>query len=203
MLERILTMKAEKTALILIEFQNDFCKEGGKLFGTVKKEIARNNTLKNAVRLLDGTRKKGGKIIHCPFILDRTWASSKDGLLKALADGDVFAPNSWGGKIIDELKPLNDEIVLQGKCCISAFEHTNLATILFELGVENVVVAGFLTNICVQATAWGAYDLGFHTRIIPDSCGAASQGIQEFVEREICPILGSVPTVDDFLAELE
>ena len=38
-------MKADKTALILIEFQNDFCKEGGKLFSLVAGEIERNKTI--------------------------------------------------------------------------------------------------------------------------------------------------------------
>ena len=41
-------MKADKTALILIEFQNDFCKEGGKLFSLVAGEIERNKTIENA-----------------------------------------------------------------------------------------------------------------------------------------------------------
>ena len=64
-------MKANETAIIFIEFQNDFCKEGGKLNGLVRDEIARNQTLENAVRLLNGAREKGVNIIHCPFVLDR------------------------------------------------------------------------------------------------------------------------------------
>ena len=67
-------MKSDKTALILIEFQNDFCKEGGKLNALVRDEIARNNTIANAVNLLSGAREKKIHIVHCPFVLDRTWS---------------------------------------------------------------------------------------------------------------------------------
>ncbi|MBQ7109664.1 MAG: cysteine hydrolase [Thermoguttaceae bacterium] len=198
-------MKANETAIIFIEFQNDFCKEGGKLNGLVRDEIARNQTIENAVRLLNGAREKGVKIIHCPFVLDRNWTLDKnfEGILKGVVDGDVFAPDSWGGAIIDELAPQAGETVLVGKRALNGFVHTNLAEILAEAGVKNVGVVGFLTNVCAQATAWGAYDLGYRTRLIPSACGAATQAIQEYVENEVCPLFGGAPTVDEFLAEIE
>lgn len=198
-------MKADKTALILIEFQNDFCKEGGKLNSLVHDEIARNNTIANAVKLLNGAREKKIHILHCPFVLDRDWAVEHkiEGLVSGLVDGNVFAPGTWGVEIIDELKPIEGETILEGKRSINGFEHTNLAEILERWGVENVGVCGFLTNVCAQATAWGVYDRGYRTRLIPEACGAATQEIQVFVEKQICPIFGGVPTVDDFLAEVE
>lgn len=198
-------MKADKTALILIEFQNEFCKEGGKLYSLVRDEIARNNTIANAVKLLNGAREKNVHIVHCPFVLDRSWTLDHhfEGLLGGLCEGDVFAPGTWGDEIIDELRPQDGETILTGKRSINGFVHTNLADILAGWGVENVGVAGFLTNVCAQATAWGAYDLGYRTRMIPSACGAANRGIQEFVEKEICPIFGGVPSVDEFLAEIE
>ncbi len=197
-------MEAAKTALIFIEFQNDFCKEGGKLYSLVKDEIARNQTIVNAQRLLKGAREKGAHIIHCPFILDRGWTISKnfEGLIKGVCDGDVFAPETWGSEIISELKPLEGEVILKGKRSLNGFVHTNLADILSGWQVQNIGIAGFLTNVCALATAWGAYDLGYRTRLIAEACGAASQNIQEFVENEFCPIFGGNCSVDDFLADL-
>ena len=198
-------MKSDQTALILIEFQNDFCKEGGKLNALVRDEIARNNTIANAVKLLDGAREKKIRIVHCPFVLDRAWSMERsyEGLVKGLTDGDVFAPGTWGVEIIDELRPREGETILEGKRAINGFVHTNLADILADWRVENVAIAGFLTNVCAQATAWGAYDLGYRTRLIPSACGAASREIQEYVEKEICPIFGGAPSVDEFLAAVE
>ncbi|MBQ4203579.1 MAG: cysteine hydrolase [Thermoguttaceae bacterium] len=197
--------KAENTALLLIEFQNDFCTEGGKLHALVRDEIARNRTLENAAKLLDGARAKGVRVIHIPFVLDREWSLSNglEGLLRGVCDGDVFSPGSWGGAIVDALSPIDGETVLVGKRALNGFEHTNLAEILAEFQIENVGVAGFLTNVCAQATAWGAYDRGYRTRLIPSACGAASESIQRFVETEICPIFGGAPTVDEFLGDVE
>lgn len=198
-------MEAKKTALILIEFQNDFCSEGGKLYSLVKEEIARNKTVENAVKLLRGAREKGVNIIHCPFVLDRQWTleHSFEGILKGVVDGSVFEPDSWGGAIIDALKPIDGEIVLTGKRALNGFEHTNLEQILSDLKIENVGVAGFLTNVCAQATAWGAYDRGYRTRLIPSACGAASKSIQDYVEQEVCPLFGGAPSVEEFLKEIE
>ena len=63
--------------------------------------------------------------------------------------------------------------------------------------------AGFLTNVCVEATARSAYDLGFQVVIAKDATGATSQANQQYVENEIAPVIGQALTVDEFLAALE
>lgn len=198
-------MKAKETALMLIEFQNDFCKEGGKLYDAVKDEIKRHNVLENAVKLLTGAREKGVRIVHIPFLLNAEWSKETaiEGVIGSLRDGEIFVPGTWGAEIVDELKPREDETILQGKRALNGFVHTNLADVLASLKVKNIGVAGFLTNVCAQATAMGAYDRGYRTRLITDACGATSEKIQRFVEDEICPLFGGKPSVDDFLSEIE
>jgi nicotinamidase-related amidase len=100
-------MKAKETAVILIEFQNDFCKEGGKLFDGVKDEIARQSTIPNAVRLAEGAREKGALVIHTPFVFNEEYFGEHkmEGIVKAVADGDAFREGTWGAEIIDEMKP--------------------------------------------------------------------------------------------------
>lgn len=194
-------MNPRQTAMIFIEFQNDFCKEGGKLFSLVQEELKRNQTILHAVRLLEGARAKGFKVIHCPFTLDQKWNSENEvvGLLRGVSDGSVFEPNSWGHTIIDEMKPQEGEIVLEGKRTLSGFSHTNLEHLLKNAGIKNVFIAGFLTNICVTATALSAYDLGYHVRIVPEACAAASREIQEYVELHLCPIFGGAVKVEQVL----
>lgn len=62
-------MNAQETAVILIEFQNDFCKEGGKLHGLVKDEIVRQDTIGNGAKLANAAREKGCLIIPLPLHL--------------------------------------------------------------------------------------------------------------------------------------
>jgi ureidoacrylate peracid hydrolase len=120
-------MKAKETAVVLIEFQNEFCKEGGKLHDGVKGEIDRQNTIPNAVKLSEGARKKGALVIHSPFVFNEKYFKDHQmlGIVKAVADGDAFREGTWGAEIIDELKPQEGDKVVGGKCTLCGFNKTN------------------------------------------------------------------------------
>ena len=200
-------MNANETAVIFIEFQNDFCSEGGKLYDLVRGEMTRLGTIANAKKLLTGARQAGCKIIHAPFSLDQKWVAEAHlvGLLAGIAESEIFVPGSWGHEIIAEMAPEEGEIVLEGKRSLSAFSHTNLADILRFAGIKNVVICGFLTNVCAQVTATSAYDLGFQTRLIAEACASGSEEIQRYVTSQVCPIFSGAEsglTVEEFLRGL-
>lgn len=198
-------MKAAQTAVILIEFQNEFCKEAGKLYGAAKGELARNGTIAHAVRLLKGAREKGCLVVHCPFVFDEAWAQARCvcGIIAGAKEGGAFRPGDWGTRFIDELQPAAGEVVLTGKHALSAFTNTQLARVLEEGGIRHVACAGFLTNVCVESTARSAYDRGYGVTIVRDACCATSQANQQYVEREIAPVLGGAMSVEELLASLE
>jgi len=197
-------MKADKTAVILIEFQNEFCKEGGKLFGEVRDEIARQDTLNNGVRLLQAARKKGCLVIHCPFVFDEDWVQQHAvcGIIGEAAKVGAFRQGQWGTQIIDEMAPLESEAILSGKHALSGFKNTQLGELLEAKAIRNVVIAGFLSNVCVEATARSAYDLGYQVAVIRDATAATSHATQQYVEREIYPLLGGAISVDQFVEGL-
>jgi ureidoacrylate peracid hydrolase len=198
-------MKAKETAVILIEFQNDFCKEGGKLFDGVKDEIARQSTIPNAVRLAEGAREKGALVIHTPFVFNEEYFGEHkmEGIVKAVADGDAFREGTWGAEIIDEMKPKEGDKLVGGKSTLCGFNNTNLEKILKESNIKNVVIGGFLTNFCVESTARTAYDKGYGVTVIKDATAANSSDEQNYVEEKIFPLLGQALSVDQFLSQLE
>ena len=198
-------MKARETAVVLIEFQNDFCKEDGKLYPMLEEELARQNTLANAAKLLEAARGKGALVVHCPFVYDPQWvdACGVCGIIAGAAENGAFLEGRRGAEIIDELKPRDNEPVLEGKRALSAFSHTRLDEILKSESIRNVVLAGFLSNVCVESTARSAYDLGYRVFVIRDATAATSQANQEYVEREIYPLLGGSMTAEEFLGTLE
>jgi len=198
-------MKAKETAVILIEFQNDFCKEGGKLNGGVKAEIARQGTIGNAVKLAEGARQKGALVVHAPFIFDQDYFNLHDmkGIVKAVADGNAFRPGTWGSTFIDELQPQSGDKTVQGKHALCGFNNTNLAEILKAAKIKNVAVAGFLTNFCVESTARTAYDKGYAVTIVKDATAATSPEEQKYAEEKIFPALGQTLSTADFLKQLE
>ena len=198
-------MKAKETAVILIEFQNEFCKEGGKLFDGVKDEIARQSTIPNAVRLAEGAREKGALVIHTPFVFNEEYFGEHkmEGIVKAVADGDAFREGTWGAEFIDEMKPKEGDQVVGGKSTLCGFNNTNLEKILEEANIKNVVIGGFLTNFCVESTARTAYDKGYGVTVIKDATAANSSDDQNYVEEKIFPLLGQTLSVDQLLSQLE
>jgi ureidoacrylate peracid hydrolase len=198
-------MKAKETAVVLIEFQNDFCKEGGKLHDGVKGELARQNTIPNAMKLAEEARKKGATVIHSPFVFNEKYFEDHQmqGIVKAVADGDAFREGSWGAEIIDELKPQEGDQVVGGKCTLCGFNKTNLDELLKQGDIKNVVIGGFLTNFCVESTARTAYDRGYGVTIIQDATAANSEEEQNHSEQKIFPLLGQTLSVDQFISQLE
>lgn len=198
-------MKAKETAVVLIEFQNDFCKEGGKLYEGVKSELGRQNTIPNAVKLAEGARKKGAMVVHSPFIFNEGYFKDHQmqGIVKAVADGGALREGSWGAEIIDELRPKEGDKVLSGKCTLCGFNNTNLEKLLKEKNIRNVVIGGFLTNFCVESTARTAYDKGYGVTIMKNATAANSKEEQNHSEEKIFPLLGQTLSVDEFLSQLE
>jgi ureidoacrylate peracid hydrolase len=100
------------------------------------------------------------------------------------------------------MAPADGETVLEGKRALSAFTNTQLGELLAKNSIKNLVLAGFLTNVCLEATARSAYDLGYHVTIASDASGTTSQANQEYVEREVAPVLGQAKRVDEILEDL-
>jgi ureidoacrylate peracid hydrolase len=199
------SMKAKETAVVLIEFQNEFCKEGGKLYGGVKGEISRQGTISNAVKLAEGARKKGALVIYAPFVFNPQYCSEHEmkGIVKAVADGNAFREGTWGAEIIEELKPKKGDKVVSGKCTLCGFNNTDLERMIKGANIKNVIIAGFLTNFCVESTARTAYDKGYAVTVIKNATAANSAEEQKYAEEKIFPLLGQTLTVDQFLSQLE
>ena len=198
-------MQADRTAVVLIEFQNEFCKEGGKLYDEVKDEIARLGTIGHAVELANQAREKGCLVIHCPFVYDEAWVQQHGvcGIIGGAAEQGAFRPGQWGTQLIEELTPVEGDEVLSGKHALSGFTNTQLHEILEDHEIKNVAVAGFLGNVCVEGTARSAYDLGYRVQVIDNAVATTSRANQEYVEGEIYPLLGGSTTVDQFIEDLE
>ncbi len=199
-------MQARETAVILIEFQNEFCKEGGKFYDAHKDEILRLGTTENGAKLAKAAREKGCLIIHSPYVFDEKWADEVDigGIIgEAKKIEGCFRPDTWGVEIIDEMKPEPGDVVLKGKRALSAFTNTGLAKMLEDHGTKNVVCAGFQSNCCVVSTARYAYDQGYRIHVVKDATATTSKDDQEHVESVIYPLLGNAMTVEEFISALE
>lgn len=165
------------TALVLIEFQNDFTSEGGVFHPAVAPVMKQTDMLKKAAALVSAAREKGVAIMHAPIRFAPGYdeiSKHPYGILKGVVDNGAFVNGEWGAELCDAIAVEEGDIVIEGKRGLDAFASTNLAFILHNKGIQTVMIAGFLTNCCVESTMRTAYEHGFQVVTVTDCCAATS-----------------------------
>ncbi len=165
------------TAILLIEYQNEFATEGGVLHGAVAGVMAETKMLGNTVRLVTEARKRGITIMHAPITFAPGYGELTRhpyGILKGVVDGKAFVKGSWGAAIVDVLTPAEGDIVIEGKRGLDTFASTNVDFILRSKGIKTVILGGFLTNCCVESTMRTAYEHGFDVITLVDCVAGIS-----------------------------
>lgn len=198
-------MNPATTALVLIEFQNDFTSEGGTLHGAVAEVMEATNTLANAKTALAASRAAGVSVIHSPISFQQGYyeiSSHPYGILAGVVDSSSFIKGGWGAAIIDELAPIAGEIVLEGKRGLDAFGSTNLDFILRSKGIQTVILGGFLTNCCVESTMRSAYEKGFEVYTLTDAVAATSLEEHANAIKFDYPMFSKPITVADYVSSL-
>lgn len=198
-------MNPKTTAIVLIEFQNDFTSPGGVFHDGVKGVMQATNMLANTVALADRSRAAGATVMHAPITFAEGYGEltgTPYGILKGVVDNKAFRKGSWGADIVDVLKPQPGDIVIEGKRGLDTFPSTNLDFILRSKGIETVVLAGFLTNCCVESTMRSAYERGFDVITLKDCTAALSQEEQDMAIKHNFGMFSRPMTHDEFLTKL-
>ncbi len=194
------------TAVVLIEFQNDFTSDGGALHGAVKDVMESTNMLENAKKLVDDARAAGATIIHAPIRFADGYGEINDhpyGILAGVVDSKAFVKDSWGAEIVEDLAPQADDIVVEGKRGLDTFASTNLDFILRSKGIKTIALGGFLTNCCVESTMRSAYEKGFDVVTLTDCVAATSQAEHDNAIEYDYPMFSRPMVSDEFTGMLE
>lgn len=139
-----------KQALILIDIQNDYFPQGKWPLAEV--EAAADN----AARLLGAFRASGKPVIH----VRHEFTSS---------DAPFFAPGSEGARLHAKVASQGDEPVVL-KHFVNAFRDTELESILKQQGIEELVIVGSMSHMCIDGVTRAAADLGYGITVIHDAC---------------------------------
>lgn len=198
-------MDPKKTALLLIEYQNDFTTEGGAMHDAVKGVMKSTNMLANTAELAEQARKLGVTVMFAPITFAEGYREITDhpyGVLKGVVDGKAFQAGTWGAEIVDALPRGAKDIVIEGKRGLDTFASTNLDFILRSLGIETLAVAGFLTNCCVESTVRSGYERGYEVVALKDCTATLSEEEQAFSFEKNLPMFAHVMTRKELLDEL-
>jgi nicotinamidase-related amidase len=200
------------TALLIIDMQRDFMEPGG--FGeTLGNDVSRlARAVKPIASVLRAARENGLLVIHTreghlPDLSDAPPAKVERGA-PSLRIGDpgpmgrILIRGEAGHDIIPALYPLDSEIVIDkpGK---GAFYATELGDVLQKYGVENLLVCGVTTEVCVNTTVREANDRGYRCVVLADGCASYFPEFHEMGLKMIKAQGGIFGWVTDSAAVLE
>jgi nicotinamidase-related amidase len=139
-----------KTALIIVDLQNDYFK-GGKceLEGTEAATV-------KAVSLLKRFREKGLPVVHVRHEFPTV-------------DAPFFAPNSEGVKAYPSVQEVEGEPVVV-KHQINSFRETGLKDLLDKLDIDDLIICGAMSHMCIDAVTRAATDFGYTCSVAHDAC---------------------------------
>ena len=201
-----MTIDPKTTAVVLIEFQNDFTSEGGVLHGAVSDVMEKTDMLTNAQQVADAARASGATVMHAPITFAEGYNEISEhpyGILKGVVDGNAFVKDSWGAAIVEELAPQDGDIVVEGKRGLDTFASTNLDFILRSKGIKTIALGGFLTNCCVESTMRSGYENGYQVITLSDCVAAASQEEHDNALKYDFPMFSQPMSSSDFIGELD
>ena len=171
-LSRNRPIELKRTCLLLIDTQNyvwnaDVARRVPYFDGVIRESV-----LPNLCQLVEGFREAGAEVMYT--VMENVTKDGRDRSLDYKLSKFFIAKGSWEAKVLDDLRPGEDEIVLP-KTSSGVFNSTNIEYLLRNIGIDTLVVTGFLTDQCVDHTVRDAADRGFYPVCVSDACATHTQ----------------------------
>jgi ureidoacrylate peracid hydrolase len=177
-LSREIEIEPARTALLIVDVQKYNCtREGGEYahLSAAEKETRygdffrtlMNSGLPNMVLLQQACRRAGIEVTYT--VIESMTADGRDRSLDYKITGFNVPKGSPDAKMVDDLTPTEDELVFP-KTSSSVFISTNIDYVLRNLGTQYLIIAGCLTDQCVDSAVRDACDLGYLVTVPTDAC---------------------------------
>ena len=171
-LTRLGRFDPKRTCLLLIDTQNYVWNPDVALRHPYFDERLRTVVMPNLRRLMDAFRTAGGEVMYT--VMENLTADGRDRSLDYKLSKFFIAKGSWEAKVLDDVAPAADDIVLP-KTSSGVLNSTNIEYLLRNIGIDTLVVTGFLTDQCVDHTLRDAADRGFYPVCVSDGCATHTE----------------------------
>ena len=209
-----LKLDKEKTALIIIDMQNDLVKDDAGPFRQLTKVVRENNVVENIANLLRIARKSKIPIFHIKSVhradgsdvwheAENDYAS--EGVVPAsilAQEANKMIEGTPGADFVSELTPGPGEYVISKRRC-NAFYGTDLEMLLRRAGADTLILAGVATGMCVESLARAAKDRDFNIVVASDGCADMVAQAHEHAMKVTFRRIGRVRTTKEITSVLQ
>ena len=196
------------TALLVIDVQSTYLEDKDTAEETARwqpfYERMRDTVIPNNARMIAECRERGVEVIFARIAChkddgrDRSLSQKKPGFNYLLLPKDRA-----DSQVVPELEPQGDEIVVM-KTTDSALTGTNLRMLLYNMGIEDVVVTGIFTDQCVSSSVRSLVDESFGVVVVEDCCAAATMELHhhelEIINMIYCHVVQFDEALEFFMA---
>ncbi len=209
-LSRDVPIDPQHAALLFVDVQNYTARrDGGEYRGLSASEVderygfffemLQGSAIPNMRRLQAACRSGGIEVMYT--VIESLTRDGRDRSLDYKISGFHVPKGSWGARVLAEIAPAEDEIVIP-KTSSSVFISTNIDYVLRNLGVRSLIVAGILTDQCIDSAVRDACDLGYLVTVATDACATLSRERHEWSLRNLSGYCRQ-RTTDALIAEIE
>ena len=192
----------EKTALLVVDMQNFFVEEGQALEVPAARDLAPNIN-----RLAQAMRQSGGAVVWIQMTLNEEDLDNWPVFLPVNGNREKFRPvadGEYGHRIWKAMELSEDDLIVQ-KRRFSAFIQgsSDLHDILRDKGIDTLIIAGTLTNVCCESTARDAMMLNYRVLMVSDANATVTAEAHRAALMNILFVFGDVQTTDEVIKLLE
>ena len=194
----------ERTVLLIIDMQKDFCLEGFGAHQAGRDISAAARATPHIGRLLAGARAAGVAVAHVGFRTLPDHASDSGPWLAqrrraTFSSDSLCIADTEGAEFVDALAPAPGEWVVH-KHRYSAFTGTDLDLLLRSRRIESLIVTGVSTNACVETTLRAGFELDYYICTPPDAVASWDQKLHEATLANVNHRFGVTLSVDELLS---
>lgn len=191
LLSRDVPIDPAHAALLFVDVQNYNVRPDGGAYAALNEaerdarygaffRMMRETALPNMQRLQAACRQAGIEVMYT--VIEALTRDGRDLSLDYKISGLFVPRGSWDAQVLDAIAPAADAIVLP-KTSSSVFISTNIDYVLRNLGIRSLMIAGVLTDQCIDSAVRDACDLGYLVTVPTDACATLSQERHEWALR--------------------
>lgn len=196
-----MTNQSPKSALILIEYVNDWLAPTGSINGQFQDREQFDTAIANSKIVLAEARRRGMEVIHASLKFEpqfKVLGEAKYGLRKMMRDYGSFLGEQ--ANFFPGFEPQDGEYVIRERTGgSSVFASTTLDSYLRNNRIYDIYLSGFALRQCIESSMRNAHDLGYHTNVIYDASAAFTREQQTSFLNEIVPFYANAITSRDFV----